>query len=204
MAVPAEKKEAAPHARLRRACGLPAALPEKKPANSHFFLGKGVVPENQKNLWGYFPFLRKRGNRPTQADTGILPDSPERGLQGRQTGADVASVLTSALASDATREVGVYLRPGASERAGSMLSGLFSVLWTVVCGDGYVGTKAELWWRKHVVQFICLSNVFPLNASKHYAPAGRYVPLLQPLCEAIWQNLVKPKICKYRIPAFRF
>lgn len=50
MAVPAEKEEAGPRARLTRACGLPAALPEGTPARSHSFLGAGSVPRNQKSL----------------------------------------------------------------------------------------------------------------------------------------------------------
>lgn len=53
MAVPAEKEEAGPRMRLSRACGLPTALPDETPTDSHFFLGagrEGIVPEDEGNL----------------------------------------------------------------------------------------------------------------------------------------------------------
>ena len=51
MAVPAEKKEAGPRMRLSRACGLPTALPEETPIDSHSFLGSEViVPEDEESL----------------------------------------------------------------------------------------------------------------------------------------------------------
>ena len=51
MAVPAEKKEAGPRKRLSRACGLPTALPDETPTDSHFFRGgEGIVPEDEGSL----------------------------------------------------------------------------------------------------------------------------------------------------------
>ena len=129
----------------------------KKCQSKVTLLGKGIFSENKGSLAEYFSFLWKRGNRPTQADSWLFPDSPERGLQGRQSRRRRPNVPSFAFASSLRRKCACVSVSGCRGEVGETAFKPFAGRVTALCMFGVMITWAQ---KTNCKEAVILSRVF--------------------------------------------
>lgn len=157
MAVPAERKEAGPQRAPYKGLRVARSTAWKKCQCKVTLVGKGIFSEDKGSLAEYFSFLWQRGTRPTQADTWIFPDSPERGLQGRQSRRRRPNVPSFAFASSLRRKCACVGVSGSRGEVGVTVFKPFAGRVTVLCMFGVMITWAQ---KTNCKEAVILSRFF--------------------------------------------